>query len=317
MSTSALPVKPAYQLPVQAEDQGWLIEQLWADQGVGILGGEPKSCKSILALQIAVAVASGRPCLERFETKATGRVLLYAAEDAPQLVRQRLTSIARASARGLEELDIQVIVAPSLKLDTERDQQRLAQTVEQLEPSLLVLDPLVRLHSRDENSSHEIAPLLGSLRDLQRRFQLAILLVHHARKGAHKMRPGQALRGSSELHAWGDTTLFLRRSKDRLTLLVEHRAAPAPPDLDLELRAQGDTLSLAILETSAAAQTPASPPHDDAEHVTSVLADAQCEMTFTELRAASGIRSQRFGVALKQLKHEGRVARTDTGYRLR
>ncbi len=131
------------------------------------------------------------------------------------------------------------------------------------------------------------------------------------------MRPGQALRGSSELHAWGDTTLFLRRSKYRLTLLVEHRAAAAPPELDLELRAQGDTLALTILEPSAAAQAPASLPHDDAEHVTSVLADAQCEMTFTELRAASGIRSQRFGVALKQLKHEGRVARTDTGYRLR
>jgi hypothetical protein len=41
------------------------------------------------------------------------------------------------------------------------------------------------------------------LRELQRRYALAVLVVHHAKKGAGSVRAGQALRGFSEFHALG------------------------------------------------------------------------------------------------------------------
>jgi|SRR5271166_6405987 len=86
----------------------------------------------------------------------------------------------------------------------------------------------------DENVSGEAAPLLAFLRELQRRHAIAVAVVHHARKGA--IRAGQALRGSSEFHAWGDSNLYLRRDgDDRLVLTVEHRAAAAIPGVTLEL----------------------------------------------------------------------------------
>lgn len=44
---------------------------------------------------MAVAVAGGVPCLRRFAPKQSGRVLLFAAEDALHVVRQRLVGIAR------------------------------------------------------------------------------------------------------------------------------------------------------------------------------------------------------------------------------
>ena len=93
-------------------------------------------------------------------------------------------------------------------------------------PRLLILDPFVRLHRFDENASGEVAPLLAFLREMQRRHGTAVLVVHHARKGAAAIRAGQALRGSSEFHAWGDSNLYLRRdTDDRIVLTVEHRAA--------------------------------------------------------------------------------------------
>ena len=88
-----LPVQPAHQLARTTPGPRWLVEGLWADQAVGIVGGEPKSCKSFLVLDMAVAVASGSPCLRHFPVPRTGRVLLYAAEDAPHVVRQRLEGI--------------------------------------------------------------------------------------------------------------------------------------------------------------------------------------------------------------------------------
>ena len=111
-----LPTLPAHRLAVRPQARQWLIDALWADEAVGILGGEPKSCKSFLALQMAVSVAGGVPCLGRFAPARTGRVLLYAAEDALHVVRQRLAGIAAAVGRDLADLDIHVITCPSLRL---------------------------------------------------------------------------------------------------------------------------------------------------------------------------------------------------------
>jgi RecA-family ATPase len=231
---SLLPVEPAYRLAERPSEQRWLVTGLWSEHAVGIVGGEPKCCKSFLALDLAVSVAAGTPCLRRFPVPRGGRVLLYAAEDALHIVRQRLEGICTAVGVSLANLDIQVITSPSVRLDLDADRRSLAETVASLQPRLLILDPFVRLHRIDENASGEVAPLLAYLRELQRRHAVAVLVVHHAKKGAGRARAGQALRGSSEFHAWGDSNLYLRRDGDDLSLAVEHRAAPSIPSMSLE-----------------------------------------------------------------------------------
>ena len=72
-----LPVAPAWQLAEEAPELRWLVTDLWSHDAVGIVGGEPKCCKSFLALDLAVAVAAGTPCLRRFPVAHPGRVLLY------------------------------------------------------------------------------------------------------------------------------------------------------------------------------------------------------------------------------------------------
>jgi hypothetical protein len=165
----SLPTLPAHQLAERPRERRRLIDQLRGDEAVGIVGGEPKSCKSFLALGMAVSVAGGVPCLGSFAPVQTGRVLLYAVEDALHVVRQRLAGIAAAAGRDLADLDIHVITAPSVRLDVERDRDALVETVVELRPKLLVPDPFVRLHRIDENISGEVAPLLAYLRELQRR----------------------------------------------------------------------------------------------------------------------------------------------------
>ena len=121
-----LPVEPAWRLAQQAPELRWLVTDLWSRDAVGIVGGEPKCCKSFLALDLAVAVAAGVPCLRRFVVPDAGRVLLYPAEDAPAIVRRRLEGIAAAAGVALSDLDIQVITAPTLRLDLEADRRSLA-----------------------------------------------------------------------------------------------------------------------------------------------------------------------------------------------
>lgn len=88
-----LPVCKAKDLMIQSEQQAWLIESLWGDAAVGIIGGAPKCCKSWLGLDMAVSVASGTPCLGRFQVPGQGKVLIFPAEDAAHNVRARIESI--------------------------------------------------------------------------------------------------------------------------------------------------------------------------------------------------------------------------------
>jgi hypothetical protein len=310
-----LPVQPAHALPVNDESARWLIDSLWGDQAVGIVGGEPKCCKSFLALDMAVAVAAGVPCLRRFPVARAGRVLLFAAEDALPIVRARLAGIGRAAGVDLADLDVQVITAPSLRLDLAGDQERLQATVAALRPALLILDPFVRLHRIDENASAEVAPLLAYLRDLQRRYQLAVVVVHHARKGAGRVREGQALRGSSEFHAWGDSNLYLRRHHEQLTLAIEHRAAPSRTGIPLTLRADADAVALEVLDRPAAATAPTAPP-SDADRVEQALAETPAPVSLAVLRRACRMRMATLCAILATLTAAGRIRKTTAGYQL-
>ena len=309
-----LPLRRAHQLETRGDDHRWLIESLWSDQAVGIVGGAPKSCKSFCALDMAVSVASGAPCLGRFRPLQTGRVLLFAAEDPLGLVRERLDGIARASGHALERLEIFVITVPKLRLDVEDDRVKLLETVEKVKPKLLVLDPFVRLHSGDENNVAEVAPVLDYLRNLQRRLGCCVLLVHHARKHTGGLRGGQALRGSSELFAWTDSSLLLRRKDDELRLAVEHRAAPSLDDLRVELRSEGDGLALRVVVASTQACSPKLTPIL-AERVLQLLCQSDQPVTPRDLRQACHVRTATLYQALSELVASGTIVRDAAGYR--
>jgi len=176
-------VRPCDLRASAASTTPWLIDQLWTAQAVGIIGGTPKSYKTWVALEMAVAVASGSACLATFAVPSPGPVLLYAAEDSEAALRLRLESLAQHHRLDLASLDIRVITTDSLRLDRTTDQERLAATLIVHRPALLILDPLVRLHAIDENAAGEIAALLGYLRLLQRKTGVAIALVHLSRVG--------------------------------------------------------------------------------------------------------------------------------------
>jgi hypothetical protein len=309
-----LPVQRASQLECNGPQTQWLVEELWTDQAVGILGGEPKCCKSFLALDVAVSVASGAACLRQFPVRRSGPVLLFPAEDSLAVVRQRLEGIAAAAQVPFASLPVQVITAPSLRLDTATDRERLSHTVQQQRPVLLILDPLIRLHRVDENDATQIAALLSYLRELQRQFQLAVMLVHHARKDSQSSRPGQALRGSSELHGWGDSNLYMRRKGAQLTLSTEHRAAASRDHIPLQLTPSGSVVALQVVDRSLVEPEAAPTP---TEQVRQALAKLRQPIPVQQLQKLCGIRTAKVCSALAELSTLDEVVRDARGYQLK
>lgn len=297
----------AVDLDVDEDKPAWLVRDLWGAAAVGIAGGAPKSMKSWFALDLAVSVASGTPCLGAFEVERPGPALVFLAEDPTADVRARLAALAQARELPLEDLDVHVIVEPVLRLDLDEHQQRLRRTVEAIRPVLMVLDPLVRLHRLDENSAQQISGLLSFLRELQRSFDCALLVVHHASK-KRQGRPGQALRGSSDLHAFGDSNAYLARVGDRVRLELEHRNAAPIEALYLQLVEPGPHLALVD------EQAPRGP--NLAERVVELLAAAPGALTRTALREQLRVNNNRLGEVLDRLARTGRCRRTVDGWQL-
>ena len=296
------PVTRIAHIQEQSTAGGWLIEPLWAEQAVGFIAGAPKSGKTWLALELAVAVAGGRPCLGRYPVHQQGSVLLYAAEDTAEAVKQRGCSIAEVrGVMDVERLAVGLITEPALRLDLPEHQQRLCDTIEKTRPRLLILDPLVRLHRCDENSAGDVSALLDFLRQIQRQHGVAIILVHHLRKSPAG-QPGQTLRGSGDLHAWADSSLYLLRRSGGLQLHVEHRARPSPKPVPIEL--QTDPQPHLCVDADLGAPTDSL-----AERILEVL--AQQGMTRTALRNELGVRNERLGAAITALESQGRVQRHD------
>jgi hypothetical protein len=215
----------------------WLVEGFLAAASITVLASTPKAGKTWVALALAVAVASGTPALGRFHVSSPGPVLLFPAEDDPRAIRERIESICLGQRVAFEGLPIHVITADALRLDDAAHREQLEELLEHLRPKFLVLDPLVRLHAGAESYVGHVAELFRYLRALQRRFQLAILLTHHVAKNrSSTAQPGQAMRGSGDIHAAYDHGATLQRQDDgSLILALEHRSAPSPEPLTFRI----------------------------------------------------------------------------------
>lgn len=296
----------------RAPSETWLVYPLWSSRAVGCLGGPPKTGKSWLGLDLAVSVASCTPALGRFEVQDPGPVLIYMAEDALAAVRSRIDGICRHRGLDIEALDLHVITNPTLRLDIPIELRRLRNTVARLRPRLLLLDPLVRLHRVNENQATEISQILGSLREIQRSFDVAIILTHHVSKRA-RADSGQALRGSGDLWAFGDSNLYLAPHGPHALLTVEHRSAKAPEPVLLHLATDPDGNSAHLAVADATQPPPARSPQDA---VLDALGSSSFPLTALALRAALRINNKRLYEILSSLERLGHIERSSSGWRL-
>jgi hypothetical protein len=239
---------PAPEFLAGAEDRDrveWTVDQLLVEQAVAFFAGEPKSLKSWASLDVAIAVGAGVPAFGRFAPAGTGSVLIVQEESRWTDYARRLRWLARGHGLAPSDLeDVHVSSQPGILLDDVDGQARLVREIERLRPRLVVLDPLVRMHSADEDRAREMRPVFRFVRRLQAEHDCGVLLIHHmskAREGV-RARPGQRLRGTGDFHALLDSALYFeaRPGVQSVAVAVEHREAPPPEPFTLRLEENAD-----------------------------------------------------------------------------
>jgi hypothetical protein len=209
-------------------------------QGILFLGGEPKLGKSLLVANLALSLAAGVDRLG-FSIPSPRRVLICQFElPLPQFV-SRLTLMRRSLGPAADELLFVDTRSVGHLLSTPQGLNHFLAAAQAAAAEVIVLDPLYSTHDQDENDTRAMAALCQCLLRLRDATRAALIVVHHVRKSINRHEIGSAFRGSSALHAVGDSYVLATRPSPQLSTLelrFQFRYAPPQPPRMLELNPQ-------------------------------------------------------------------------------
>ncbi|MGE5206100.1 MAG: AAA family ATPase [Chlamydiota bacterium] len=287
-------------------------------QGILFVGGEPKVGKSLLVANLALSLAAGTDRIG-FPIPAPRRVLVCQFElPVPQFV-SRLAAMRRALGGSADEQLLVDTRAAGHLLSAAEGLGHFLAAAKAASAEVIVLDPLYSAHDQDENDTRAMAALCQSLLRLRDASRAALVVVHHVRKSIGRHEIGSAFRGSSALHAVGDSYLLVTRPSPPLAT-VELRfqfryAAPQPPRL-LELNPQ------TLWFSSTAPQTGPTAPRRKVEKtdVAQAMANVGDPVRYTDLRGEimnlTECSKRTAQLAITEACREGRIVQVDGQYRL-
>jgi len=302
-----------------ATPPGWIEPGLLPPQGILFVGGEPKVGKSLLVANLALALASGQN-RAGFAVPAARRVLICQFElPTPQFV-SRLATMRRAMGSAADDNLWVDTRAGGHLLSAPQGLNHFLNAARQAAAEVIVLDPLYSTHDQDENDTRSMAALCQSLLRLRDASKAALIVVHHVRKSIGRDEIGSAFRGSSALHAVGDSYLLLRRPSAHLAAAVElrfqFRYAASQPSRLLQL----DPQTLWFSSSGAAAAPPAERRKVELEDVTKALTGLGKQARYNQLRQQvmdlTDCSKRTAQLAIAEACQSGRLVQTDGQYRL-
>lgn len=206
----------------------WIVAGLVPDRNVTLFGGDGGTGKSLLALQLAVAVTAGCGWLGK-ET-STGRAIFLSAEDDDDELHRRPDDILWATGRNYDDVagltlrslageDALLAIEGQLSLmEPELFRELNALAVDE-NPALIVIDTLADVYPANENDRAKVRQFIGILRGLALKRRCAVILLAHP--SLTGMASGTGASGST---AWNNSV----RSRLYLSRIIQDGYEPDP-----------------------------------------------------------------------------------------
>ena len=194
-----------------------------------IIYAPAKAGKSYATYQMARCIGAGVPFLEMPTTQ--GRVLVLQFELGASILQMRL----RETGQDYENVFVGTTFA--MKLDTTAGQEQLVKALDAVRPNVVILDPLAKILTGDENESHDVRPILDSIDLAMEAFDCSFIIMHHAGKDI-----GRGGRGTSVLMDYPDSYIEMKRTsppgqplKVRISPKLLRHAELPPEPIEAEL----------------------------------------------------------------------------------
>lgn len=283
----------------------WCVEGLFARPSLNILVGDPGSKKTLLALDLAVCVASGKPwlghpvtaCPTLIVDEETGKPRLWARIHGALLAHQ-----------AQPEIPFHYMSLASFDLRDPAECGQLQQAAESVSAGLIVIDALVDvIRGSDENSVLALQPFFTRMRQLAEATHSAVLILHHNNKSG-------SFRGSSVISAGVDLLLSIESLPDsplvHLRPLKTRNAAPEP--FTAQVHFSGDQFHFTQSNEKPIFKIPAAVRQNTATAILDLLAESPADTQFL-VANLPGISLGTIRNVLHQLKLSGLVERADGG----
>lgn len=211
----------------------YLVEGILVSGSSTLFSAREKAGKGLFLIDLAVSIANGVAFLDRAVLE--GPVIYMAMEENASTIQNRI----RARDKGEGGYPLYVVrldgsvEGEDFQLDRNEDIAGLLELIEEIQPVLVIIDPLREAHSGRENESDDMAPRLRAIRAVSHQTNTAIIVSHHAGKASGSYRGSTAIRASfddeiqftrEDTEADSDIRGVLRAEGRNLQKVVEHIA---------------------------------------------------------------------------------------------
>ena len=192
----------------------WLIEDFWENDSVGVIGAPSKSFKSTFALNLACAVATGKPFDGRKVKQ--GAVLIIQGENNLSMEQHKIYAVT-----GCDTPPPIYFVDDNITME---QVYRLENDIRELGVKLLIIDPMYLLFgSGDINRHQDIVERLEMLTRLSKNTGCAVMLIHHSRKLERGAKITTSdMYGSAFIEGWYESMILLQRKSNNSSTMTTY-----------------------------------------------------------------------------------------------
>ncbi|KHK00236.1 AAA family ATPase [Desulfovibrio sp. TomC] len=237
----------AYDVLTAQTNFEFLIDNFWPKDEPLLITGYGGAGKSVLTLQIAMDLVypPTNGFLNKFKVLHGGhRVLFVQSENSLVGMKRRLELIRGAYAIPDDVIRERLFfvgrkndIRASGDLDSQQFQDIIKRQYDLLGFDILVVDPLISFHNKDENSNDEMRKLLDNFSDFCEGLKVSPLIIHHHGKFKQERGVGGG-RGASAIGDWSPNTWELEYKETVKRFKFIHKKARnfmLNDDLSLEL----------------------------------------------------------------------------------
>ena len=196
------------------------------DKTLLMINGKEKIGKSMLVLNLALGIASGKS-FACFPIPNPKKVLVLSAEGGYYPNSQRLKKMV-THFQGVTSEYFNIQFNSNFLLNNPSDYTALCGIITEKGINVLVIDPFIKFHDVEENDSTEIMKVLRPIRNMIEELNISVILVHHFGKNA-----SAGARGSSAISGEYDSAIEISKNKKGVKLSYDMRHVETPEDESL------------------------------------------------------------------------------------